>query len=40
MGISGSCPKQGKDDAKGSPIAPTLVEELAHRGLIVRPRRI
>ncbi len=40
MGISGLCPKQGKDDAKGSTIEPTLVEALAHRGLIVRPMRI
>lgn len=40
LGISGSCPKQGKDDSKGSTIAPTLVEALAHRGLMVRPMRI
>jgi hypothetical protein len=40
LGISESCPKQGKDDSKGSTIAPTLVEALAYRGLMVRPMRI
>lgn len=40
LGISGSCPKQCKDESKGSTIAPTLVEALAHRGLMVRPMRI
>ncbi|MBS3777985.1 MAG: hypothetical protein KGY50_01675 [Candidatus Thermoplasmatota archaeon] len=40
LGISESCPKQGKDDSKGSTIAQTLVEELAHHGLMVRPMRI
>jgi IS605 OrfB family transposase len=39
LGISESCPKQGKDELEGSAIAPTL-EELAHRGLMARPKVI
>jgi len=40
LGISESCPKQGKDESKGSIIAPTPTEVLAHRGLMVRPMGI
>jgi len=41
LGISESCPKQGKDESKGNIIAPTPRDVvLAHRGLMVRPMRI
>lgn len=40
LGISESCPKQGKDELEGSAIAPNPFVDLAHRGLMVRPRGI
>jgi IS605 OrfB family transposase len=40
LGISESCPEQGKDEFEGSAIAPNPFVDLAHRGLMARPIRI
>jgi putative transposase len=40
LGISESCPKQGKDELEGSAIAPNPQMDLAHHGLMARPMKI
>ena len=37
LGVSESCPKQGKDEQAGSVIAPNPLVDLVHHGLMARP---